>query len=128
MEKRKSPAFDSAELDGPIVSLPGNRKKGKTLEQYKDDTIGKPGTDERDLYEVELRMDIIQDLIKGARKKRNLSQQELGELVGVKKSQIRKREKGYNNTSIALLSRIFKALNAKIKISVELEDKEVELV
>ncbi|HAL83488.1 MAG TPA: transcriptional regulator, partial [Mucilaginibacter sp.] len=99
MKKRKSTVFDSGELDGPVVSLPGNRKKGKTLEQYKDDSIGKIGTAERDLYEAELRMDIIQDLIKDARKKRNLSQQELGELVGVKKSQISKLEKGYNNTS-----------------------------
>ena len=73
-------------------------------------------------------MEILQDLIRETRKKRNLSQQELGEKVGVGKAQISKLEKGYSNTSIALITKVFSALNAKIKISVELDDQELELV
>ena len=128
MEKLKSTDPNLALTDGTINSLPTNRKRGKSLDQYKDEQLGSKGTPSREAFEMELRMDIIQDLIRETRKKRNLSQQELGDIVGVNKAQISKLEKGYNNTSISLLSKIFKALNAKIKLSVQLEEEEFELI
>lgn len=32
-----------------------NRKRGKSLDQYKDEQLGKVGTIERDLFELELK-------------------------------------------------------------------------
>lgn len=52
----------------------------------KDKYVGKVGTKERDDYEYELRMDILGKMIKAARQERNLTQEELGRLVGVQKS------------------------------------------
>ncbi len=54
-----------------------------SLSEMKDKYIGKPGTAERDEYEYELRMDVLARMIKTARQERNLTQQQLGELVGV---------------------------------------------
>ena len=59
--------------------------KSYTLDQAEDLLIGKKGTQERDEYEFELKLELIGDMIKIARKKRNLTQEQLGALVGVKK-------------------------------------------
>jgi HTH-type transcriptional regulator / antitoxin HipB len=56
------------------------------LAGMKDRHIGKRGTQERDEYEYELQMEIIGKMIKAARQERQLTQEELGQLVGVQKS------------------------------------------
>ncbi|WCC44032.1 helix-turn-helix transcriptional regulator [Tenacibaculum finnmarkense] len=66
--------------------------KSYTLDQAEDLLIGKKGTEERDEYEFELKLELIGDMIKTARKKRKLTQEQLGELVGVKKAQISRLE------------------------------------
>jgi len=58
--------------------------KTYTIEQTEDLLIGKKGTQEREEYEFELKLELIGDMIKSARKKRKLTQEQLGELVGVK--------------------------------------------
>ena len=49
----------------------------------KDKYIGKKGTKDRDQYEYELRMDVLGQMIRTARLERKLTQEQLGELVGV---------------------------------------------
>ena len=66
------------------------KMKSYSLADMKDEFIGKVGTKERDDYEYELRMDVLGKMIKTARQERNLTQEQLGELVGVQKSQISK--------------------------------------
>jgi len=104
------------------VSEKLNLGKLTSLDSLKDRLIGIEGTRDRDLYEHELNMEVLQEIMREIRKKRNLSQEELGARVGVKKSQISKIESGYENISLNVISKIFTALNAKIKISVELEE------
>ena len=60
-------------------------KESKTysLAEMKDKYIGKVGTKERDEYEYVLCMDVLGKMIKAARQERNLTQEELGKLVGV---------------------------------------------
>jgi transcriptional regulator with XRE-family HTH domain len=73
-------------------------------------------------------MEVFQELIRTARKKRNLSQDELGNLIGVKKAQISKLEKGYDNASIMTIAKIFAALNATVKITVEMDGQPLEIL
>ncbi len=61
-------------------------------------------------------------MIKQARKKRNLTQSQLGEMVEVKKSQISKLENGLNNATIDTVLKVFEALKAKINFTVQFED------
>ena len=71
-----------------------NKKmKMMTLDQLKDRDIGEIGTSERDKYEFDLRMELLGEMIKSVRKERNLTQEQLGELIGVQKSQISKLER-----------------------------------
>ena len=100
----------------------------KTIEEVKDDLIGKVGTVKRDAYELELRMDLIGEMIKKARKERNLTQSELGELIGVQKAQISRLEKGTSNVTIGTMLKVFEALKAKVNFKVELMDQKLKIV
>lgn len=91
-----------------------------TLDQVQDKLIGKIGTPERDLFEYELQMNLIGKAIKQTRKERNLTQEELGKLIGVQKSQISRLESNASNVTIDTLLRVFTALKAKVKLQVEL--------
>jgi len=106
-----------------FVSLQPNYKKfmkSYTLNEVQDKLIGKIGTPERDLFEYELQMDLIGRAIKQTRQERNLTQEELGKLIGVQKSQISKLENKTSNVTIDTLLRVFTALKARIKLQVEL--------
>ena len=102
--------------------------KKYSLSEVKDKFIGEQGTAEREAYEIELRLDLIGETIRQVRKERNLTQDQLGELIGVKKSQISKIENSVKNTSIGTLMRVFEALNTKVKLKIDLFEKEVELI
>jgi len=101
--------------------------KTYSLAEMKDKYIGKVGTTERDEYEYELRMDLLGKMIKTVRQERNLTQEELGRLVGVQKAQISKLESSANSATIDTILRVFKALKAEINFNVKLEDNFVKL-
>ncbi|NQW76910.1 MAG: helix-turn-helix transcriptional regulator [Cytophagales bacterium] len=101
--------------------------KTYSLAEMKDKYIGKVGTANRDEYEYELRMDVLGKMIKSARQQRNLTQEELGKLVGVQKAQISKLENSTNSATIETVLKVFGALRAEINFNVKLEDTFVKL-
>jgi plasmid maintenance system antidote protein VapI len=98
-----------------------------TLDQMKDKHIGLIGTEARDKFEYELRMELIGEMIKKARLERQMTQEELGKLVGVQKAQISKIENNTNSATIDTIMRVFKALKAEVNFSVRLENQTLEL-
>jgi HTH-type transcriptional regulator / antitoxin HipB len=72
-------------------------------------------------------MDVLGKMIKAARLERNLTQEELGKLVGVQKAQISKLESSTNSATIDTVIRVFKALKADINFNVKIEDSFVRL-
>ncbi len=92
-----------------------------SLDDMIDKHIGKSGTIEREAFEYELSIDLIGYAIKYARKERNLTQEELGKLVGVQKAQISKIENSIKNARLDTIMKIFKALGAKVNFNVELD-------
>jgi DNA-binding XRE family transcriptional regulator len=103
------------------------KQKTYSIDKVKDDFIGKPGTPEREQYEVELKLDVLGDLIRKTRKDRNLTQEELGKLIGVQKAQISKLERNASNMRLETIIRIFDALKAHVKFRVELDNREWNL-
>jgi HTH-type transcriptional regulator / antitoxin HipB len=93
-----------------------------TLEELTDNYIGKKGTEKREEFDNELRLDLIGIEIKKARKERNLTQQQLGELVGVKKAQISKIENNTTDARFSTILKVFKVLGAKVTFDVALKD------
>ncbi len=94
--------------------------KTYTLEEVTDKYIGQKGTQKREQFETELRLDAISHAIKQAREESNLTQEELGKLIGVQKSQISILESDLKSVSFELVLRVFKALNDKISFKIEL--------
>ncbi len=101
--------------------------KSYTLDELTDDYIGKKGTSERDAFDSELKAELVGHAIKEARLKRNLTQSQLGELVGVQKAQISKIENSVSDARLETILKVFKALNAKVNFKVELLNEKIEL-
>ena len=99
--------------------------KTYSLEELTDKHIGRKGTKKRDEFENELRLDLLGQTIKQVRLERNLTQEQLGKLVGVKKTQISKIENSLTDARFDTILKVFKALNAKVNFNVELTKQKV---
>ena len=98
-----------------------------SLETMIDNHVGKVGTEHRDKFENELKIELLGLAIKQARQERNMTQEQLGELVGVQKSQISKIENSVTNARFDTILKVFTALGAKINFNVELSNNKVKL-
>jgi DNA-binding XRE family transcriptional regulator len=79
---------------------------------------GKLGTESRNEYEERAQMFIVSEMLKEARREANLTQEELAERAGTKKSYISKIENAKGNIQLSTLIRIFeKGLNRKIGLT-----------
>jgi len=103
------------------------KMKTYSLSEMEDKYIGKKGTKEREEYEYELRMDLLGQMIRTTRKEKNLTQEKLGELIGVNKSQISKLENNANSATIETIIRVFKALKADINFNVILDNTKLKI-
>ena len=101
--------------------------KTYTLDKVQDDLIGTIGTPNRDRFEYELQMDLIGQAIKQTRQERNLTQEELGKLIGVQKAQISRLESNASNATIDTLIRVFTALKVKATLQVELSNSQISV-
>lgn len=98
-----------------------------TLFDMKDEFVGKPGTPKRDKFEYELSMEVLGYMIRKVRQERKLTQEQLGELVGVQRAQISKLESSANSATIGTILKVFKALKAEIHFNVKMENKKLQL-
>lgn len=97
------------------------------MEKYKDiqtfDELielehGKIGSESRNKYEEGAQMFIVSEMLKAARKEAQLTQEQLAERAGTKKSYISKLENGKGNVQLSTLIRIFEqGLNRKIGLT-----------
>ena len=101
------------------------KMKTYSLEQLTDKYIGKKGTKKRNEFDNELRLDLLGQTIKQVRLERNLTQEQLGELVGVKKAQISKIENSATDARFATILKVFKALDAKVNFNVEVKKRKL---
>lgn len=101
--------------------------KTYTFDQVQDELIGVIGSAERDLFEYELQMDLIGKAIKQTRKERNLTQEELGKLIGVQKAQISRIENNASNVTIDTLVRVFTALKATVKLQIQMSNSTISV-
>ena len=83
------------------------------LDDVLDKHFGKKGTPKRDAFESDVDEALhayrLGEAIKKARIEQNLTQEQLGERIGVKRAQISRLERGYSIT-IPTMRRVFKAL------------------
>lgn len=100
-----------------------NKFKTVPLDTMIDKHVGKRGTERREAFENELRIELLGLAIKQARQERNLTQEQLGDLVGVQKAQISKIENSVKNARFETILKVFNALGAKVSFNVEINNK-----
>lgn len=103
------------------------KQKTYTLEDLTDKYIGKPGTPNREVFEFELKLELLGDAIKKVRLQQNLTQEELGKLVGVQKAQISKLENNFTVSRFDTIIKVFEALNAKVNFKVQLPKAKINV-
>ena len=99
--------------------MANSKMKTVSIDTLVDKHIGEIGTKKREDFEEELRLDILGYKIKELRKSKNMTQEQLGELIGVKKAQISKIENSFTNARFETILKVFRALDTKIKFTIE---------
>ena len=82
-------------------------KNAKSLDQLLDAKYGKVGSSKRDLFEEGSQLFIISEMLKEARHKAHLTQEQLAEKIGTKKSYISRIENGKADIQLSTLFKIF---------------------
>lgn len=82
-----------------------------------DATLGKQGSPERDEYEAQVNDYLVGLAIRRAREAQNMTQEELGERIGVQRARISSIEKG-TNLRLSTIRRIFRALGVEVKLDI----------
>lgn len=76
--------------------------------------LGQKGSAVRDKYEEDVAAFLMGEMIRKARQAKNMTQEELGELIGVKKAQISRIERGYNSMTLTTVSKVMNALEMSV--------------
>lgn len=82
-------------------------KNAKTFDELLDLKYGKIGEKERDAFEEKAQYFVISEMLKEARKEAKLTQEQLAQKVGTKKSYISRLENGKCDIQLSTLYRIF---------------------
>ncbi|MGA2822287.1 MAG: helix-turn-helix transcriptional regulator [Bacteroidales bacterium] len=89
------------------------------FEEHLDKQYGKKGTKTREEFEAEAMAFWLGELLKDARKEANLTQEELADMTGTKKSYISRIESGKSEIQLSTFYRIIKlGLGKDLQISI----------
>jgi ribosome-binding protein aMBF1 (putative translation factor) len=95
------------------------KSKIKTFSTLLDTKYGRRGTKKREVFELKSKAFIVGELIKDARMKAHLTQEELAARSGTKKSYISRVESGKTDIQVSTLFRILEeGLGKKVNLSV----------
>jgi len=82
-------------------------KNAKNFDELLDIKYGNIGTEKRDNFEERAQYFVISEILKDARKEAKMTQEQLAEKVGTKKSYISRLENGKCDIQLSTLYRIF---------------------
>jgi DNA-binding XRE family transcriptional regulator len=94
-------------------------KNIKTFKEHLDERHGKTGTKTRDEFEMKAKAFMIGELIKEQRRVAKLTQQELAEKTGTRKSYISRIENGKSDIQLSTLYKLIEqGLGRQLRISI----------
>ena len=82
-------------------------RNAKNFDELLDIKYGKTGTEKRDKFEEKAQYFVISEMLKECRKDAGMTQEQLAEKVGTKKSYISRLENGKCDIQLSTLYRIF---------------------
>ena len=90
----------------------------ETFDELLDQEYGSQGTPKRTIFETEAEAFCLAETLKEQRRLAGLTQQELADKIGTKKSYISKLENGHADVQLSTLFRIFAGLGKRITLTV----------
>jgi DNA-binding XRE family transcriptional regulator len=93
-------------------------RNAKTFDELLDIKYGKIGSATRDEYEAKANYFVISEMLKEARKEAHITQEQLADKIGTKKSYISRLENGKADIQVSTLYKIFETgLGRKIRLT-----------
>ena len=89
-----------------------------TLDELLDVEYGKPGTPERERFDKEAQAFCLAETLKEERLRAGLTQQQLAERIGTKKTYISRLENGKADIQLSTLYRIFEGLGKRVALTI----------
>ncbi|WP_326527600.1 helix-turn-helix transcriptional regulator [Dokdonella sp.] len=100
--------------------MKSSNKKITTFESHLVERYGQIGSEKRTEFEAKAKAYVIGELLKEERLEANLTQEELAEKIGAKKSYISRVENGKTDVQLSTLYRLFEyGLGKRISIVIE---------
>ncbi len=95
-------------------------RKQKTFEELLDLKYGVPGTPKRNAFEEKATLFVVSEMLKEARREAGLTQEQLAERLGTKKSYISRIENGKCDLQLSTLYRLFEeGLGKRVTITID---------
>jgi DNA-binding XRE family transcriptional regulator len=92
----------------------------KTFDQHLEDRYGKNGSETRTAFEIKAKSFAIGEMIKEERKLAKITQEDLAQKIGVKKSFISRIENGHSDIQLSTLYRLIElGLNRKVNLVIQ---------
>ena len=82
-------------------------RNAKTFDELLDIKYGKVGTPKRDEFEAKANYFVISEMLKEARKEAHITQEQLAEKIGTKKSYISRIENGKADIQLSTIFKLF---------------------
>lgn len=92
--------------------------KCRTLDELLDVEYGKPGTQEREAFDRETQAFCLAETLKEERLRAGLTQQQLADRIGTKKTYISRLENGKSDVQLNTLYRIFEGLGKRVALTI----------
>ena len=93
------------------------KKNPKTINDYLDRKYGESGTESRSEFKQKAQAYMVAELVKNARKKAKLTQEELAQKVHLKRPHISRIERAETDVRISTLQKIAQGLGGHLSIS-----------
>ena len=94
-------------------------RNAKNFDELLDIKYGKVGTEKRDEFEEKAQYFVISEMLKEARKEAKMTQEQLADKIGTKKSYISRLENGKCDIQLSTLYRIFEfGLGKQVSLSI----------
>ena len=90
----------------------------ENLEELLNVEFGEIGTDSRELFDIETEAFCLAQTLKEDRKRAGLTQQELADRIGTKKTYISRLENGKADIQLSTLFRIFEGLGRRVSLTI----------
>ena len=103
-----------------VMSKSEQIRKVQSFDELLDAKYGRAGAKARERFDKKAKYFIISEMLKDARKEANMTQEQLAERVGTKKSYISRLENGNCDVQLSTLYRIFEfGLGKKVNLSID---------